>query len=257
MHDGVDGVGAHSPRMCILSFCPLFLLPADPFWVTNTCMNGVKFSLAGAQLTALGSGALWWAEKRLLCVSDLHLGKASRLARNNAPPLPPHETRDTLIRLENDLNHTSAATVICLGDSFDDKEAAQNLPEDERLWITRLQAGRRWVWIEGSHDPGPVQLGGSHLAELPLPPLTFRHIAQPGKSGEISGHFHPKVKVQTRLRTISRPAFLFDSDRVILPAFGTYTGGLHSNDTAFASIMRHDAMAIITGQTPRIVPMPR
>ena len=95
----------------------------------------------------------------------------------------------------------------------------------ERLWITRLQAGRRWVWIEGNHDPGPVDLGGSHLAELPLPPLTFRHIAQGGARGEVSGHYHPKASVPARGRSISRPAFLYDSDRLILPAYGTYTGG--------------------------------
>ncbi|MEQ9694681.1 ligase-associated DNA damage response endonuclease PdeM [Shimia sp. SDUM112013] len=220
-------------------------------------MSGVEITLAGAQLRALGSGALWWQAREILCVSDLHLGKSERLARRGGPPLPPYETRDTLIRLEHDLQLTGASTVICLGDSFDDREAAEALPEAERLWIARLQAGRRWVWIEGNHDPGPIDLGGSHLATLPLPPLTFRHIAQPGQSGEISGHYHPKVRVQTRLRTLTRPAFLFDSDRIIMPAYGTYTGGLHSTDVALTDLMRAEARAIVTGQTPRIVDMPR
>ncbi len=220
-------------------------------------MNGVDFSLAGAQLTALGSGALWWQEKRLLCVSDLHLGKSERLARLSGQVLPPYDTQDTLIRLEHDLQQTQAAIVVCLGDSFDDLEVLDELPEAETNWIHRLQAGRRWIWIEGNHDPGPVQLPGSHLAELPLPPLTFRHIAQQGKSGEISGHYHPKVRVQTRLRSISRPAFLFDSDRIIMPSYGTYTGGLRSSDDALKSLMRPEAQAIVTGQTPRIVPLPK
>ncbi|MGR3637630.1 MAG: ligase-associated DNA damage response endonuclease PdeM [Shimia sp.] len=220
-------------------------------------MNGLDFSLAGAGLTALGSGALWWADQRLLVVSDLHLGKTERILRRGGPSLPPYETRDTLIRLENDLTTTGAATVICLGDSFDDVEAARTLPEADRLWVNRLQAGRRWVWIEGNHDPGPVDLGGTHLAELPLPPLVFRHIAETGKSGEISGHYHPKVRVQTRLRSITRPAFLIDSDRVIMPAYGTYTGGLRSSEDVLNTLMRPEAAAIITGQTPRLVPMPR
>ncbi|SHJ33515.1 putative phosphoesterase [Shimia gijangensis] len=220
-------------------------------------MNGVPFTLAGAQLIALGSGALWWEDRNILCVSDLHLGKSERTARRGGPSLPPYETRDTLTRLESDLRLTNAGTIICLGDSFDDRAAAEALPEQDRLWVSRLQAGRRWVWIEGNHDPGPIDLGGSHLAELPLPPLSFRHIAKPGKSGEISGHYHPKVQVQTRLRTISRPAFLFDSDRVILPAFGTYTGGLRSTDEALTKLMRPEARAIVTGQTPRLVAMAR
>lgn len=220
-------------------------------------MNGYDFTLAGAQLTALSSGALWWADERLLCVSDLHLGKSERIARRGGTSLPPYDTRDTLTRLAADLTRCNAQIVICLGDSFDDLGAAMALPEEERLWITRLQAGRRWVWIEGNHDPGPVDLGGSHLAELPLAPLTFRHIAQKGASGEVSGHYHPKASVTARGRSISRPAFLYDSDRLILPAYGTYTGGLRSGAEVLRDLMRPEACAILTGKTPIAIPMPR
>ncbi len=220
-------------------------------------MNGVTISLAGCDLTALGTGALWWQDKQLLVVSDLHLGKSERILRRGGPAVPPYETRDTLLRLEQVLDETSPATVVCLGDSFDDVEAAKSLSETERLWIARLQAGRRWVWIEGNHDAGPIDMGGMHLSELPLPPLTFRHIAQLGQNGEISGHYHPKVSVPTRLRKISRPAFLFDQNRIILPAFGTYTGGLRSESQALSALMSPQAMAIVTGKTPRLVPMPR
>ncbi len=220
-------------------------------------MNGHEFTLAGARLTALGSGALWWSEHRLLCVSDLHLGKSERVARRGGAVLPPYDTRDTLNRLAADLAICNARTVICLGDSFDDLGAADALPEEERLWIARLQAGRRWVWIAGNHDPGPLEMGGTHLAELPLPPLGFRHIANTGASGEVSGHYHPKARIKTRARTISRPAFLVDSDRVILPAYGTYTGGLRSDDPALSALMRPEAVAILTGASVHAVPMPR
>ena len=220
-------------------------------------MNAHPFTLAGVEPQALGTGALWWPDRSILCVSDLHLGKSERVARRGGAVLPPYDTRDTLTRLAADLALTRARTVICLGDSFDDLGAAQALPEEERLWIVRLQAGRRWVWIEGNHDPGPVELGGTHLAELPLQPLTFRHIAQPGASGEVSGHYHPKARIQTRARTISRPAFLVDSDRVILPSYGTYTGGLRSDDTVLSRLMRREAIAILTGRNVHALPMPR
>ena len=220
-------------------------------------MSGCDVSLAGAQLTALGSGALWWAAHRLLCVSDLHLGKSERILRRGGTALPPYETRDTLSRLEVDLEATDARIVVCLGDSFDDLSAVQSLSESERLWITRLQAGRQWIWVEGNHDPGPIDLGGSQLAELSLSPLTFRHIAQNGRSGEVSGHYHPKVQLAVRSGMITRPAFLLDSDRLILPAFGTYTGGMRSSDNALTRIMRHYAIAIMTGRIPHRVPMPR
>jgi hypothetical protein len=220
-------------------------------------MNGYEFFLAGASLCALGSGALWWPDKRLLCVSDLHLGKSERIARHGGAVIPPYETRDTLNRLAADLALSDAAIVVCLGDSFDDLGAARALPESERLWIARLQAGRRWVWIGGNHDPGPAEISGTHLAELPLAPLSFRHIARAGASGEVSGHYHPKAQVKTPARTISRPAFLVDSNRVILPSYGTYTGGLRSHEEVLARLMRPEAVAILTGQKPHAVPMPR
>jgi DNA ligase-associated metallophosphoesterase len=220
-------------------------------------MNGHPFTLAGVSLVALGTGALWWPEQGLLCVSDLHLGKSERIARRGGGTLPPYDTRDTLTRLAADLARTQARIVVCLGDSFDDLDAAHALPEDERLWIAKLQAGRRWVWIAGNHDPGPVELGGTLLTELPVAPLSFRHIAKPGASGEISGHYHPKATLRSRGRAVTRPAFLLDRDRVILPAYGTYTGGLRSNDAALSSLMRPEALALLTGSTVHAVPMPR
>lgn len=220
-------------------------------------MNGYEFTLAGARLTALGSGALYWRDQKLLCVCDMHLGKTERRARLGEAQLPPYETHDTLSRLQADLDATGATTVVCLGDSFDDAQAARALLEAEKLWITRLQAGKRWIWIEGNHDPGPVDLGGAHLHELPLPPLTFRHIARPGRAGEISGHYHPKVTVPVRGRAITRPAFLIDSDRVVMPAYGTYTGGLRSHNDALTDLMRPEALAVLTGNRPHPAPMPR
>lgn len=220
-------------------------------------MNFYPFSFAGAQLHAMGSGALWWPAQDLLCVSDLHLGKSGRMARRGSAPLPPYEIRDTLNRLAQDIETTGARVVVCLGDSFDDPQAAQSLSEEDRLWIARLQAGRRWVWIEGNHDPGPLDLGGAHLAELTQGPLIFRHIAQPDAQGEVSGHYHPKVRLRLRGRSLSRPAFLTDGARLILPAYGTYTGGLRSSDAALAALMGPEAIAITTGPAPHAIPMPR
>ena len=220
-------------------------------------MNSHVFTLCDTALHALPSGALWWPDEALLCVSDLHLGKAERIARRGGAALPPYETRDTLTRLAADLERTRARCVVCLGDSFDDLGAAQALPKDEKLWIARLQAGRRWIWVEGNHDPGPVELGGTHLGELALRPLTFRHIATTGARGEISGHYHPKASLPLRGRTLSRPAFLYDCHRLILPAYGTYTGGLDCRSPALAPLMQPGACAVLTGKTAVAVPMPR
>ena len=215
------------------------------------------FTLAGETLHALPSGALHWPAQGPLAVSDLHFGKSERRVRRGGMALPPYEVQDTLTRLQADLDATRATTVICLGDSFDDLAAQDGLTDDARLWIARLQAGRRWIWAEGNHDPGPVDLGGTHLAELRLPPLTFLHIADPAGQGENSGHYHPKAQIRTRAGTLSRPAFLIDASRVILPAYGTSTGGLRSTDAVLDALMAPDAIAVLTGRQAVAVPMPR
>ncbi|MDJ0820483.1 MAG: ligase-associated DNA damage response endonuclease PdeM [Paracoccaceae bacterium] len=220
-------------------------------------MNTYAFSFADAALVALPSGALYWPEEGLLVVSDLHLGKAGRMAQVGGAQLPPYEARETLARLEADLEATRASRVICLGDSFDRPELGHALPEDDLLWITRLQAGRDWIWVEGNHDPGPMNLGGTHRIEVKIGSLVFRHIAQPDATGEVSGHYHPKARIPARGRLISRPCFLFDTNRLILPAYGTYTGGLCTTSNVLSALMAPNAQSILTGKRALAVPMPR
>lgn len=211
-------------------------------------MNTCAISLAGARLQARASGALFWPDQQVLCISDLHLGKSERMARRGGGLLPPYDTGDTLARLDAEIEATRAAHVICLGDSFDDLDAAHALTEDQANWLARLMAGRRWTWIEGNHDPGPMGLGGTHTAALTIGPLVFRHIAKAAAApGEVSGHYHPKATLHARGRSITRPCFLTDSDRLVLPAFGTYTGGLRGKDPVFDTLFPSGRTAILTG----------
>ncbi len=222
--------------------------------------NGKTFHLAGARLEARGSGALWWGEAGMLVVSDLHLGKSERIARRGGTMLPPYETRDTLARLEAEIALLAPDQVVCLGDSFDDDAACTALAAEAVQALARLMQGRCWCWIEGNHDPAPPALGGAHMAELAAGPLVLRHIAARGAAGEgrgeVSGHYHPKATLRARGRQISRPCFLCDSRRVILPAFGTYTGGLRAGTPALSDLMRPEALAILTGHAPVAIPMP-
>lgn len=214
-------------------------------------MTAFAFSLLGADLLALPSGALLWPAQRLLVVSDLHFGKSLRLARRGGALLPPWEVAETLGRLEADLEAQAPRQVIALGDTFDDLEAETELDEADRLRLTRLAAGRDWIWIAGNHDPGPLLLPGRHLSEARLGPLTFRHIAQPGAAGEISGHFHPKGRLAGRWR----PCFLIDSVRVILPAYGAYTGGLACSAPELRVLFQPSALAVLTGARALPAPM--
>ncbi len=171
--------------------------------------------------------------------------------------LPPYDTRDTLMRLEADIRSTSPEVVICLGDSFDDPEAAAAMEEEERLWLARLMAGRRWIWIEGNHDPGALGFGGSYLADYALGPLTFRHIARRDPEiGEVSGHYHPKARISARGKSISRACFITDGTRLMLPAYGIYTGGMKWTDPVLRALFEPKAQAFLTGAKVYAVPVP-
>lgn len=213
-------------------------------------MNSLHFTFCDTRCIALPSGALHLPEHGILCVSDLHLGKSDRIARRSGVMLPPYEMQATLQKLEADIAQTQPSKVICLGDSFDDLHAATSLPEDILLWLAAMQAGREWVWIEGNHDPGPVNLGGVHLAELQVGVLVFRHIATDADA-EISGHYHPKHSIAGR----SRPAFLYDETRLIMPAYGAYTGGLRSTTPVLRNVFKKAPIAILTGRRAIAVPV--
>ncbi|MEE4119291.1 MAG: ligase-associated DNA damage response endonuclease PdeM [Paracoccaceae bacterium] len=214
--------------------------------------TGVSLEIAGEALALLPERALWWAAERLLVASDLHLGKSERIARRGGTLVPPYESADTLGRLAALVRAHAPAHVVCLGDSFDDLRAAEALGQAEREGLAELMAGRRWTWVQGNHDPGPTDLGGTCAAELRLGGIVLRHAADPGETAaEISGHFHPKAGA----RGVRRPAFVTDGRRLILPAFGTYTGGLDAADPAIARLMGPGARAILTGPTQAVLPL--
>ena len=125
-------------------------------------MTDHAFTFSDVSLVATARRALWLPDTQTLCVSDLHLGKSGRIARRTGTMLPPFETTDTLARLEDEINRFDPKSVICLGDSFDDLDASKELSPQAAATFAQLQAGRRWIWIEGNHDPGPIEIGGSH-----------------------------------------------------------------------------------------------
>lgn len=222
-------------------------------------MNNALLLLAGESLIPLPSGALWWPSRKMLAVSDLHLGRSERTARSGNALLPPYETRDTLDRLAQAIFETGPVTVLSLGDSFDDLEAAGAVHDEVIERLASLAAGRKWIWIAGNHDPGPVDLPGTYLSEYKEGQLCFRHIADPTHistdGGEISGHYHPKARLWIRGSHISRPCFLSDQARLILPAFGTYTGGLDMTNPAFDDLLGERSIAWLIGR--QIVRLPR
>lgn len=191
--------------------------------------------VAGVTLVADLSGALFWEQSRLLVVSDLHLEKGSSFATRGVL-LPPYDTAATLARLAAVIMRHDPSIVIALGDSFHDRSAHERLSASDRETLVTLQARRDWIWISGNHDPAlPSNLGGVVATEVAIGQIVFRH-EPTGAAGEIAGHLHPKARVSTRGRSVERRCFACDGERVVMPAFGAYSGGLNIRDAAFAKI---------------------
>ncbi len=193
--------------------------------------------MCGQRLCGDSAGALYWPAERILVVADLHLEKGSSFARRGVL-LPPYDTAATLSNLAAVVARHDPRIVISLGDSFHDGEGAQRLSPADRETLSGLQRGRDWIWISGNHDPDPaVDIGGVFSDCVSIGPFVFRH--EPGggsDENEIAGHLHPMARVHVRGRTMSRKCFASDGRRMVMPAFGAYTGGLNVRDRAFAAI---------------------
>ncbi len=192
-------------------------------------------AISSVSLVADPEGALYWPEQGLLAVSDLHLEKGSSYAARGQL-LPPYDTAATLARLTRLIARYAPRCVVSLGDSFHDGGGPARLAIEDRDNLAAMQRGRDWIWIVGNHDPEPADgIGGAFHATLITGALTFRHLPT-GAHGEVCGHLHPVARISQRGRTVSRRCFAADKTRMVMPAFGAFTGGLNVRDAAFAGL---------------------
>ena len=199
----------------------------------------VPFSFANQEWRLLRSGAVYWEREGALLVADLHLEKASFFARFGQM-LPPYDSRETLERLACAIRDTGARRVFCLGDSFHDAAGAERLEPYAAGMLAALSRATDWVWITGNHDDGalPAQ-GGTLVDEVEVGGMTLRHRAQAGEQGpELSGHYHPKLRLSVRGRHIARPCAVASETRLVLPAFGALTGGMDAGDPAIIAALQ-------------------
>ena len=197
--------------------------------------------------------ALYWERENALLVADLHLEKASFFARFGQM-LPPYDSRETLERIALAIRETGARLIFTLGDNFHDEGGAERLEPYAAGMLAALTLATDWVWITGNHDSVSGRApGGTELAELTVGGLLLRHEALPGETQpELSGHFHPRLKITARGRNITRPCAVASRRKLILPAFGALTGGMDAADPAIIAAMQParsvDAMLSVKGK---------
>jgi uncharacterized protein len=206
----------------------------------------VPFSFAGETFVASPEGALYWPARNALLVADLHLEKASWFARLGQF-LPPYDSVATLTALDEVVRATGVTRLYCLGDSFHDRFGCDRLPDQARALLLDMTSRLDWTWILGNHDPGFADhCGGTLVEEMQVDGIVLRHEAHPGDPRpEMSGHFHPKYRVQVRGRRVSRRCFVASASKLILPAFGSLTGGLDASHPEIVKSVGRSASALV------------
>lgn len=211
--------------------------------------GSLAIRLGAADASLRRSGALWLEAEGALVAADLHLEKGSAYAMRGQM-LPPYDTRETLARLAAEVATLAPRIVILLGDTFHDGGSEDRLAADDSMRLRDLSVGRTLVWVVGNHDEdGPRDLPGETAEEVAIAGLALRHEPTPGLSpGEAAGHLHPAARVRARRGTVRRRCFVTDGERIVLPAFGAYAGGLNVRDVAFAGLFSRPPLAGALGQ---------
>ena len=206
----------------------------------------VPFSFAGETFVASPEGAVHWPAQKSLLVADLQLEKASWFARLGQF-LPPYDSVATLTELKTVVEATGVETLYCLGDSFHDRFGCDRLPDQARSMLQDMTARLDWVWILGNHDPGFADhCGGRLIEELEVSGIILRHEAdRADPRPEISGHYHPKYRVSVRGRRVSRRCLVASSIKLIMPAFGSLTGGLDASHPEIVKQVGSSASALV------------
>jgi len=194
--------------------------------------------LGGLAFTPDMSGALYCASEKLLLVADLHLEQGASLARRGLH-VPPYDTLATLAMLEQVLANTCAERLILLGDSFHDSVAHEAVRQSDAERLRHITRSVETIWISGNHDPKAHDtLGGTCVDEMQFGAIALRHVPARLKEHEleIAGHLHPGATIVQRGSHIRTKCFAGDNRRIILPAFGSYTGALNVLSGAYAGL---------------------
>ena len=204
------------------------------------------FLFGGDTFVIADTAALWWPREEALIVADLHLEKGSWFAARGQM-LPPYDSSATIKHLSDLAEKWQARAIYCLGDNFHDDDGPSRLSDTARMALVDLSSRLRIHWVIGNHDSDIIPPTGEHVhQELLLHGLYLRHIAESFEGyPEISGHYHPKLQMQVQKRPISRPCFVMDERKLILPAFGAYTGGLNIYDEAIYSQFSNQMIALV------------
>ena len=194
--------------------------------------------LEGQHLQLHPSGALFWEDRSLLMLSDVHLGKITHFRKFGAA-VPGRAIQENFILLRKLFEEFAPFQMVFLGDLF---HSSFNTEWDLfEHWVKATPA--ELVLIAGNHDiisPLKFEALGIHYAqEWEVGPFLLTHHPEE-REGKINicGHIHPAVVLKGQGRQSLRlPCFFHKPTQMILPALGTFTGShaleMSSKDRAY------------------------
>ncbi|MEM8546637.1 MAG: ligase-associated DNA damage response endonuclease PdeM [Pseudomonadota bacterium] len=201
---------------------------------TDTLPAGsVAVCVRGERLVLLGDRAAWLPGRQTLLVADWHLGKADVFGRFGLP-IPAGDEDHDLARLGALLATTRSRRLLILGDLMHAPPTAQD------AWPAALR-----TWLDGYPDLDVTVVAGNHdrMAAVSLPaglaerltwltePLDedgWRFDHEPAAAAGqfvVAGHLHPTRRLVLGADRMRAPAFWLQPKQLVLPAFGSFTGG--------------------------------
>lgn len=170
-------------------------------------------------------GGLFWEEKSLLLISDVHLGKVSHFRKFGAA-VPRKAIHKNFLLLDQIVSEVQPFQICFLGDLFH-----SSLNKEWELfenWVAKTPA--EILLVAGNHDIIPPvkfqQLNVSLFPELIIDSFLLTHHPEE-REGYFTfcGHVHPSIKLRGFGRErIKLPCFFKSLNQMILPAFGQFTG---------------------------------
>jgi DNA ligase-associated metallophosphoesterase len=171
------------------------------------------------------SGALFWSERKMLLIADVHLGKVMHF-RKAGIAVPAGSISKNFRQLESVAEFFRPEVICFLGDLFhSDINTEWTFFEN---WAINAEA--EIVLVAGNHDiispKKYCELGIKIFSEIVWGDFLLTH--HPTIREDLfnfSGHIHPAVRLHgVGRQSLTLRCFFHRPDQLILPAFGEFTG---------------------------------
>ena len=198
----------------------------------------MEIDLAHQRVHLLVQRALWWPAQKTLIIADVHWGKGGHFRRHGiALPVRTGQANET--RLADLVRKLGVERLIIAGDLFHSADNAE--VENFTHWRNAHQS-LHIDFVMGNHDILPRErYEGWNLTLQPetllLEPFLIAHDCVESTHFVIHGHIHPGVRIGGRGRAgVAVACFAQDKKRMILPAFGAFTGNYYLDPAGFSAM---------------------